>query len=106
MRFIWCSMVMLAACGKPVPDTLGEAYEQFGEAYCESLVDCDQYQGSVSSCSQAVYDESCASAGVNCQESADPDEDLSRGEWNDCLDALAGMTCGELDRGDTPRECT
>ena len=105
MTRIFITWIVLAciACGEPLPDTVGDVYEDMSDSMCVTLVDCGGYDGTTAQCANELYDVLCEAEGVNCAEPVDAE--ISRSEWNDCLDALETMSCSAAESGELPRAC-
>jgi len=94
---------LAAGCGEPVPDTVGDAYEDLSESYCVTMVDCGYVDGTTSACASDFYDLLCEAEGTNCAEPMGAE--VTRGEWNDCLSAIETMSCSNVQSGELPRSC-
>jgi hypothetical protein len=99
--------VCLLGCGGGgggAPDTLGEACNDVGSAFCERAIDC--FPEGAPSQSECVSDfrAGCCGDDGTCGDAAR--DDITDDQWDACIDGFGNLTCPEVQEGTIPSECS
>lgn len=88
--------------GTAPPDTVGEFCAEVGDAWCEQARACFPSDApSQTTCVNGFVRGCCGDDGV-CGDEA---RGIDRGDYNDCLDGFADLSCVEVDEGVVPTAC-